>query len=363
MNKKLKLPQICCLYYFLIRAGFLGVSSNCILHLSRQDGWLSIVVGCLMGLVPLLLFLYLQNAYPNESILGISKRVFGEWIGKIINLVLCFFIFFIVCIIFYDMINFISSQYLNQTPMWAIAIMFFIPLVYILSKGIPVIARTFVILFYFAMILFFLSVVGLIKESSMDQVKPFWEYGLFPILQGGLSYVAINVLPLLLLLIIPRNQIDIKKHYTLKIIFIYIWASITLLITLYLILSIFGIDLSLLYQYPEFHVLKLITLGFVSRLEGILAIQWLFDLFAFLVMGVYFLSTYFKEDWHLSKSQKNPFMVVICMILVFVVEHLFSNNTSANAMILKYSTYVNFGILLGIPFVIWIGFLYKKKRN
>ena len=60
-RKKLRMIEICCLYYFIIRASFLGVTSSNIIHLARQDSWISIIVGTILGLIPLSIFLYVKN--------------------------------------------------------------------------------------------------------------------------------------------------------------------------------------------------------------------------------------------------------------------------------------------------------------
>ena len=92
---------------------------------------------------------------------------------------------------------------------------------------------------------------------------------------------------LYLLLIIPKNNIDNKKFFKFITIF-YIIASISLLIVLITTIGIFGIKLSNLYEYPEFQVLKYVSLvGTSARIDGILIIQWLFDVLVFIIMGMY----------------------------------------------------------------------------
>lgn len=364
MNKKLTMPQICCLYYFVLRAGFLGVTSSNILHLAKQDGWISIIIGILLGLIPLLLFLYIQSHHPDDSIFQITKNLFGMIIGKIINGLLVLGVAIGVTVIFYNLITFISSQYLNQTPTLAIAIMFLIAIIYILSKGIIVIARTHVVLLYFGIILFLLAFLGLIGESTISNVKPFLEFGWSPIFKGALSFIAFNVLPLFILSSIPKNKIANNQHYNRNIIITYLLSSITLFITLYLIISIFGPHLALLYQYPEFHLLKLISLaGLISRVEGIIALHWLFDLFAFIVMGIYFMIEYAKTDWALKEKDSNFLMIILCIILVFVVIHTFKNNTIANWITLHISPMILFFFFFLIPFIIFIRCLLLKSKK
>lgn len=366
MNKKKLRPlELCCLYYFIMRASFLGITSSNLLHLSKQDGWISILVGTAVGFIPLFIFLYIQNHHPNDTIFSLTKKIFGHTIGKIVNFILTVGIGGFVTITFYNLIGFISSQYLNHTPTIAIAIMFFIAITYILTKGITVIARTHVILLYFAIILVFLIIMGLIKEIDLANLKPFLEHGWNPILKGSISFIAFNVLPIFVLTSIPKNHVFQNKHYNRDIIITYLLSATSLFITLFFIISVFGPHLALLYQYPEFHLLKLISLGgFVSRVEGIVALHWLFDLFAFIVIGLYFVMQYLKDDWCMKDKIANPVMISLCILLIFIVEHIFKNNTIANLLTLHYAPWISIGFFAVIPLVIFIRcFLNKKKTD
>lgn len=353
-RKKLRSLEICCLYYFIIRASFLGVTSNNILRLARQDAWISILVGTILGLIPFGLFLYISNRYPNDTIFSLNKKLFGNCIGKIINAILTFGVAISVVVTFYNLIGFISSQYLNRTPTLAIAIMFLLAITYILTKGITIIARTHVVLLYFGILLFLFAGFGLLREADFDNLKPILEFGWLPVLKGGMSYITFNILPLFVLSSIPKNDVFQTKHYNRNIIITYFISSATLLATIFLIVSVFGPHLALLYQYPEYHSLKLISLsGFITRVEGIIALHWLFDLFAFIVIGLYFVLQFFKDDWKLTDKVSNPAIYIFSIVLIFAVEHIFKNNTIANFITLHFAPLICFGFFFCIPLIIF----------
>ncbi len=354
-RKKLRSLEICCLYYFIIRASFLGVTSSNLLHLAKQDAWISILVGTLLGLIPLGLFLYISNRYPNDTIFSLNKKLFGNLIGRIINFILTFGVSISVIVTFYNLIGFISSQYLNKTPTLAIAIMFFIAITYILTKGLTIIARTHVVLLYFGVLLFLLASFGLMRESAFENVKPILEFGWSPVLKGSMSYIAFNILPLFVLSSIPKNNVFQTKHYNRNIIITYFISSATLLATIFFIISVFGPHLALLYQYPEYHSLKLISLsGFITRVEGVIALHWLFDLFAFIVIGLYFVLQFLKDDWKLPDKASNPVIYIFSILLIFAVEHIFKNNTIANFITLHLAPFICFGFFFCIPLIIFL---------
>lgn len=363
-NHKLKTSEVCCLYYFLLRAGFLGITSSNLLHLAKQDGWISILVGMLIGIFPLCIFLYLSNYQPNQTIFGLTKQIFGKKFGKLINILLTIGVFICTIFIFYNIINFISSQYLNQTPTLAISILFFIAIIYMLSKGIRVIARAHIIFFYIAFFLFLLALAGLVQKIDFSNLKPFLEFGWNPIIKGSYSFVAFNVLPILMLNSIPKNMINHSKNFNLHIIFTYLFASITLFLALFFIISIFGPHLSLLYQYPEFHLLKLISLvGFISRVEGVVALLWLFDLLAFIVMGIYFILQYLKSDFQLKEKNFNPVMILLSILLILITQNVFKNNTIANWITLYIMPWLLFLFFFLLPLFIFLRCLFLSQKQ
>lgn len=363
-NHKLKPFEFYCLSYFILRAGYLGVTSYNILHIAKQDSIISILVGMILGLIPFSLFLYLYNHYPNDSIFDLTKKVFGKIGGKIINFLLMIGVAFCIIMLSYNLISFIHSQYLNRTPTLAISILFGVAILYTLSKKITIIGRANVILFYFSLGLFLLAAIGLLSQSDFNRLKPILESGWFSVLKGSFSFIAFNSTPIILLSCIPKNTIEEDKHFNRNMILTYLFASLTLLITMYCVLSVFGPNLALLYQYPEFHLLKLISLvGLINRVEGIIALQWLYDLFVCIVIGLYFICEYLKKDFSIQKKYSHTIFITLYVILVFIVENIFRNNTIKNWFTIYFSPWIATFFFFIIPLVIYIKCHYQKKKQ
>ena len=59
--KKITNLEFGSIIYFIIRAYFVGVSLNALLFISKQDNWISILFGIIIGIIPLLLYIYIFN--------------------------------------------------------------------------------------------------------------------------------------------------------------------------------------------------------------------------------------------------------------------------------------------------------------
>ena len=107
-------------------------------------------------------------------------------------------------------------------------------------------------------------------------------------------------------------------------------------------MGIFGIKLAMLYQYPEFQILKHVALiGLSSRLDSILFIQWIFDILILIIIGLY----YIVDTTHMFiKEKKNICLFIYCLIIVIstllVPNNLFLNYISTRSLPIIISVFI-----------------------
>lgn len=340
-DSKMQYFSLC---FFLTRAFFIGNSLNNLIAFSKQDSWLSLIIGFIMGLVPLFIFIKISSYKPELNVVDKINDLFGAK-GKIINIILGLCVLFLCVLNFWTLTNFTSSQYLNKTPTIIIGITFLFVIIYALSKGIKVIGRFSLILLYGFIILFIVSVIGLFNQVSLDNLKPFLQNDL---LKGAISFFTYNCLSLFLILIIPQK--NAAKTMAMGCIV----SGISLLIQLAFVICIFGAPLASIYQFPGFYTLKQVsffTTG--SSIEGILSIQWFFDLIIFIIVGIYYVNK--------SLSIKIPYIVPI--VVLALSEYIFKNNTIGNVYIKNIFPYIIPIILFIIPIIIWHKININKKNK
>lgn len=319
---KINKSEIGALTFFLVRAFYIGITFNSLINISKQDSYISIIMSTIIGFIPLMIIYYIFNYEPSVSLPNKNIKLFGNILGTLINIVIIWFTFFIILVLFSNLVTFIYINYLNKTPTFFIAIAFMFAIIYVLILGIKTITRISIILLFFTIILYLLSFVGLFNQMSLSNFKPFLESGYFYLFKGSYSFITYNVLPLYLLLIIPKNDIN-NKNFFKYISFFYIIASISLLLVTVTTIGIFGIKLCNLYEYPEFQVLKYVSLiGISARIDEILIIQWIFDLLIFMIVGMYFILECAKT---LINVNKYFFSVIMGMLIIIINEYIISN--------------------------------------
>lgn len=332
------------LLFFLVRCLFIGICFNNLIIISKLDSWISILIGIIISIFPLSLYYYINSKYPSLNIYEIINNNF-------ISSLLSIFVFFFSASSYWNIINFISSQFLYKTPDILISLLFITSIIYINYKGLKTILRVSTMLFYVTVLLFLLSFIGLIIQTDLENLMPVFMSSNKEIILGSMHLIAYNTLPLFMLLVIPKDyiKIDIKSN-----LFMFVFASFMIFAYCFLVLSIYGIDIATLLHFPEFHVLKRLTLmGFVKRLENIFSVQWAFDYFIFISFAIYFIC----QNPLLKKFKFN--YIVISLLLVITSNNMFSSNTVGYNFTLKYLPYFIYLFFLLLPIYLSI----KKDTN
>lgn len=361
--KKIDISNYETLMFFIIRACFLGICSNNLYIIAKQNSYISVILSIFLGIVPLIIYLYIIKSYPDKNIFEIIEEILGKKIGNIISGILSIFVFFFAIVIFYNLINFIGSQYLFKTPDIAIAIMFGFCFFFLLRKGLKTIAITSTILFYLFAILYLLSVLGLISQVNISNLFPFNEYPITSIFNGTFNIIALNISPVFLLTLIPYNKIDNKENFVKKSIIFYLLGTITILLVVFFTISIFSPNLAIIMQYPEFHLLKRLSLiGFIERVENILSIQLIFVMIITISYCYYFFKEFIIKFFKNKTNKKHIIIdLLIYLVSTIVVLNIFKSNTMANEFYLKKFNILTFIFFLVLP--LFISFIIFIKKN
>lgn len=349
---KTKTSEFCVMMIFMMLSCFLGMGAESCLLISGIDYWLVPILGTIIGFPILLIFLSLFN--KNKSLPDLIESAFGNKIGKFLNILLLLSSISFNLITFWNLISFVSSQYLYSTPSWFITLLFMLTAIYLLSKNERVIFRTSFMLFYIVLILYFVSFFGLSIQIKITNIMPFLENGITPVLKGIYSYISYMILPIMFLLIVPKKNIENNK-LNKYIIITYFISNLSIFIIMFIVMSVFGIELANLYQYPAYHILKRVFIGgFIERMENTIAIHWIIILFISSLFSYYFTKEMIKKVFNF----KEIITYILLIVIMFYSQYIFKNNTIGEDIFLKVYPIILGIFLIGIPF---ITFLKTKK--
>ncbi len=349
------------LVWFLIRGCFIGVTLNNIIYISAQDSAIAIILAILIGFIPLLAYFYIRNYHPDISITEKNKLLFGKF-GVFLNIIWALFALGFAIIILSDLTHFVSSQFLYYTSPIVITIVFMFLVTYALTKGIKTISKASLILFFFVMVITLLIIIGLITNIDISNFKPILYNGINPIIRSMFVVLAYNILPIFFLLIIPKNRVN-KDNTRLNVIF-YLISTLSILSVCFMTISIFGINLSLLFEYPGFHLLRQVNIGeFVDRIEIFLSIEWIISMLIMLIFCLYFFNEVIRKTVSYNKKWHLPLLIIEAIILIilqmFIIDNFLQSSVKEHDII--FYTILGTFILLIITTVLRI--LLKKTKN
>lgn len=304
--KKTNLFDYTVLMYFVIRATFFNLFLNNLLKISKQDSYISIFIAIILSIIPIII--YYKNKHNTLSLFENNKKIYKHY--KIINMLLVLTTILLSSYLLWNLSSFVKQHLLYKTPNLIIMLVFALPILYTILKGYKSLNRGKVIMFFISIIMFIITFVALIPNMKLTNVLPF-NYN-SDISLGIIFYIIYLILPLYTLNLFPKQEI---KNYNIKKITIYImlFQLIPLLMTLAL-LSIYGINLSLFLNIPEYHVLKRIGLfSSLNRIDSILYIQAFFDYFVSITFYLYFSYKGIKTTYNI----KHP-KILISIILILI---------------------------------------------
>jgi len=361
IKKKINNFEIGTLNYFVTRAFLVGMTFNALINVMKRDSWL----------IPLLsipfdiLFIFIINKIIDyEPDLNLPQKViklFGKSLGKIILILISLFVILMGILNYLTLNNFIQSQFLTRTPLMAIAIIFIITIFYILCKGINVIARTSNILFFINIFLFFISFSGLISSFDISNLKPMFQSSISDYLSGINSYYAFHIAPMFLLTMIPKNSVE-KPKFKKTLIISTIISSITMCAVIFATLSTLGYELTSLYEYPEFHVLKQATIvGASSRIESILVIQLIFDIFIYCTLIIYMFGNNIKEIFSFKKI--NYIYLFRCVLITIGTIYAAKYNIYVDNLMVSIIPIISTIFTIFITIITYFKIILNKKKT
>lgn len=319
------------LNFFITRALMIGVTFNALINSMKQDSWLIPILSVIPAIILIIAANYIMKYKPDLDLSLKIIELFKKKLGIFI-IILFILLFGFICILnFLNLNNFIQSQFLTRTPFIAISIMFMIATYYILNKGISVIARCGTILMFISIILFILSLIGLMPQVKISNIKPIFTSSPYDYITGLNSFYAFNTLPLLLLTIIPKNKIkneNVKKTLLIS----YFVSMISLFVIIFQTIAVFGYELSNMYEYPQFLVLKHVSLvGLSSRIESILIMQVIFDILILNIFIIYFIGRCIKSTFNIKR--KDLIYFIICISIIFLTIYISKYNVFLDNLI------------------------------
>lgn len=363
MNNKVSSIQVGMLLTLVSLSMCIGLSDVILLRKASNEVLIGILVGAIIGLIPILMCLKINDTYTNLNIFEKNKKLFGNIIGSIFNTIIFLFYLFLFIVSIRASVIFVTSKYLQNTPFYFVGILVLITVLIISFKGLEVISRMSQISFIISLILVIIIEVLLFHYIEIDNILPVIinKKSAINIFDAAIYEACSSGLLSILILTINKDKIVDKKKFNKTILIFYAISQIALLIVMFYVLSCFGLNMATLFRYPEYILLKKIGISSSGlHIENLLAFRWLFYVLALSYTSLFGVMTYLKD----FKRPKKTYYIttVLISILSLICANTLFGNIPHSIMIIKnyYVPYIAIPVFI-ILTIIFIGCLKEKK--
>ncbi len=354
MKEKINNIELSSSLFLILFSCTLGIAPYITIKSSGIDSYIGVIIGSIIGLIPVFLFCYIFNYEIDKPIYIKTKIIFGKVLGTIINIFFIILYFILAITILFNTSNFIISQYLTDTPIILVTIIFSLTAYHTCNKGITTLSKISLIYMVIIIILFSLATIGLIPEIETDNLKPVLEYGLKGPIISGILYSLVLTTPIYGLLLIPKKNIENYNKTTKYIVITYLITTIMIIFMTLVASSCLGKHLLSMYQYPVYITLKRISIfGFIDRIENFLSIEWILSTFVCFTLPI----IYIKDS--ITKTNNKIINLIIIIFIIISSILLFKNNTFFNHYLDSVYPYILM-ILFGIYIIMFIVIIIKK---
>ncbi|MDO4282109.1 MAG: GerAB/ArcD/ProY family transporter [Clostridia bacterium] len=344
----------------LTKSGFLGMASYIMFSYSSINTYLSAILGTMIGILPLLIFIFIIKHSENKDIIDLNITILGKFFGNILNTILNITVLFMSVLALYNISQFVDIQYMPDTDTNYLRILILIPIVYAASKDISVISKISQIIFCINLTIFILTILGCIDACDVDNIFPFMKDGISPVIKSTLIYVIFTTFPMFLLTIIPQSSIVQEKSKIQKIFFMYMLGNLMLIFIIMITVFILGEDLIPMFRYPEYIALKRFKLfEIIERVENTLSLQFVFNSIMYLIVSFHFIIQSLKKILK-SKKIENLFPYVLAAIILVLSNIFFKNTVKSTEFIKQYIPYI---ISIGLFIPMFITFIILIIKN
>jgi len=227
---------------------------------AKQDAWIAIIIAYSWAIILLLIFSRILSLYPGKDLFDILQIVMGKFIGKIISILMIWFVFHDGALIMRNLSDFTNTLVFTNTPVIVPMAFFTILLIWGLKEGIEVIGRWSEFFIWIVILLFIIYTTLSLSEMDINRLKPILNGGVTPLLKGTFSCFSYPFGEIVVFTMVFSNISKIKNYSKTFMVGLGLGGLIIFIATLCNLLVLGSETISRVY-FPSILAISLIHVG------------------------------------------------------------------------------------------------------
>ncbi|WP_138206197.1 GerAB/ArcD/ProY family transporter [Haloimpatiens lingqiaonensis] len=326
----------------------------------KQDAWIALIVGIILVIPVVVMYGRLMNLYPGKNLFQILEEVFGKVFGKVFSLIFIGNTFFLGSYILNDFVDFIKLTALFNTPLFIPILIIGILSIWILMKGIEVLANWAQFFIRIILIFIFITSILLIPQMDITNLKPFFSHSIKEILKEGVALLTFPFSEVFLFL----NFFDcVRYDDKTKNIFIkplILGGIVTLIVTIVTIMLLGGEIYSSFYYSGYASIKRMQFAGEFQRLEVVVSVA--FTIMQFMEVSFCFLGVSKGIQSVFNLKDYRDILVPVVFLSLNFTYIMFGSVMEAGEFVQDLWPFYGFFIQIIFPSLVFIGAIVKKKH-
>jgi len=327
-DNKFTALEVGALSSFIYKTFILIGGINLLLAINNSDIIISSIIGGGLGFFIIYCFIKLNKILPKYNIFQKVDFIFPKFFALLIKVTLILCVLAFSSFALYNISLFIQSAILNKVDLLPISILLTITTAYLASKGMNTLTKSSLICLFIFIIFELITIFFTIPNINSSKILPLFESPFIKTLTSSFMFVLLSTIPLFMLSIIPKDNIENKKKVKKYIRFFYIITTLYLIFNFILVLSVIDAKLAVSINYPELFILsKISMLNFFDRMEDLLSFKLILDSFFTIACALIYLKKGLLSIFRLKMADTNKYIIPIISIIIILLSN-FMNLTN-----------------------------------
>ncbi len=277
--EKVSQSQVYMLYSQYLYTTTLGFIMPLLIKIAQYMAWFTLIPGAAVGLLVTYGAYRLGIKRPGRTFASYGGEVLGKWLHYPLMFFMLFSSLFVAAFILRELLDLIITIYLEDTPDWAIAMLFGCAFVYVVRSGVGSIFRVAQGFFFISVIWIFMVPPFVSHELNFNMAVALVNHINLKGIWNG-SYIMATQYAEMAFIIFLFPYFT-RQEKTMKSL---VWATVTSIVIvltgLISTLLLFGPALASNLAYPELELIRYIPPGgFFENLDPLIIAIWLSSLF------------------------------------------------------------------------------------
>ncbi|MFD2611636.1 GerAB/ArcD/ProY family transporter [Paenibacillus gansuensis] len=286
------------------------------LKAARQDSWISMLVGGLIGVGVGFLMARISLRYPDKTLIQFTEIIFGKWLGKCISLLYFVTWYSVSAVVLRDAADFLQTVLFRQTPIYILIAVVLMLMLYINYRGnLSTMGRFGEIACPLLLVVIAFTFIFNFNNIQPNFILPvFADTGIPSIVKGSVTYASFLGETYFIFMLMPF--LVSKKKSTIDLFLIIVTTTITVTLAVTLVIMIYGPYYPANFLYPYFFAVRFISvLEFIENMDIWVILVWV--LAVYLKLSLYmFICSYGTAQWLGIKNWKKVIWYFAAIIFV-----------------------------------------------